>query len=492
MDELYTGFYSLGKSLDEIPFDTLLPPQSYWSLLDDPGTPWQAAQALTLHSNHPPLFFMAMNRWLAALGTSVWSLRAFAVLWGGVAVAGMFYLGRRVAGPQVGKFAALLMAVSPYGIYLSQEARHYSLAVAIAIFSLVQWIALLQGKRSFWRWLTWIMLNALGLYVHYFYSFCIIAQGLIILGRMLGRKEPWPWFLAMAATALLYLPWLPTAVTHFQGDSGTSWLSQSTPWWQTLILPWLQSLVAGVFMVVLLPVEQVPLPVTIVSALIMLAVFGIMMGQVWRGAKKEPLLTLRSPMVAYGAAVFGTMMVITYGLGKDLTLAPRYFFMLYPAVTLILALGLRHCRTWVWGLAIAAGLVSQLFIAQDMALLKPYLPGQVGRRLAADNQPTVVLVAPQQARYRARSLSYILAMPAENAAIQVAFTAPASTDPWQPNLSNTLPPETLNLWLVEPKRPVPFPETVVLPNHTCRLQGDRIKTEGTRQQQYQCAPASAN
>ncbi len=493
VDELYTTFYSLGKSLDEIPLDTLLPPADYWALLREPASPWQAAQAVTIHSNHPPLFFMAMNRWLAVLGTSVWSLRAFAVLWGVVAVAGMFSLGRRVAGPPVGKLAALLMAVSPYGIYLSQEARHYSLAVAIALFALVQWMALMQGKGSVWRWISWVGLNVLGLYIHYFYSFSIIAQWLITLWRSLWRRNQpvLPWLMAMAITGLFYIPWLPTAVVHFQGDGATSWLSQSTPLWQTLLLPWLQSLVAGVFMVVLLPVEQVPLGITVASGLIMLGVLGVLLHQFFKGAKQEPLLDIGSPMVAYGAVIFGIMMVITYVLGKDLTLAPRYFFMLYPAIPMVLALGLWHRRPWIWGIAIAAGLVSQLLIAQDIALLKPYLPGQVGRRLAAANPPTVVLIAPQQPSYRARALSYVLAIPPRESSIQVAFTAPASADPWQPTLKNSdrLPPDDLTLWLVEPRRPLPFPPTVVLPGHTCSPQGELIKTEGTRQQRYQCRAA---
>ena len=491
VDELYTAFYSLGGSLDRLPTGTLLPPQDYWALLDNPGSPLQAAQAVTTYSNHPPVFFMAMNGWLQVLGTSVWSLRTFSVLWGVVAVAGVFYLGRRVGGPRVGTLAALLMAVSPYGIYLSQEARHYSLAVAIAVFALTNWIALLQGNRSIGRWLLWMSLNALGFYVHYFYSFSVIAQWLVTISRIIWRRdrrpEALPWLLAMGGTSLLYLPWLSITLVHFYGDSGTSWLSQSTPVWQTLLLPWLQSLVAGVFMLVLLPVEQVPLPVTILSALIMLTVFGSVMLQVCQGWQRERQLDLAAPMVSYSVAVYGVMMAITYGLGKDLTLAPRYFFMMYPTLTVIVATALARRGRWVMVGAIAAGILSQILISYDIALLKPYLPGQVGRRLAAQPQPTVVLLAPQRDSYRALTLSYVLAMP-KTANIQAAFTEPADIKNWQPRLTNStvIPPDPLTLWLVEPKRQVPFPPTVELATHVCYPSGKRIKTEGTRQQQYQC------
>ncbi|MEM7794792.1 MAG: glycosyltransferase family 39 protein [Cyanobacteria bacterium P01_C01_bin.118] len=492
VDELYTAFYSLGKNLSEIPTDTLLAPEGYWALLDNPGSPWQAAQALTTHSNHPPLFFMAMNSWLQGTGVSVWSLRGFAVLWGVVGVAGVFYLGQRVAGPRVGILSALLMAVSPYGIYLSQEARHYSVAVAIAIFALYHWIALLQGDRSLRHWLSWIGLNALGLYIHYFYSFTVIAQWLVTIARLLWRQkhrqQTLGWLLAMGTTLLLYLPWLPTAVVHFQKEGGTNWLSQSTPIWQTVIMPWLQSLVAGVFMVILLPVEQVPQWVVIVSAITMLLVFGVIIWQLNRGWQLDSRLDLWSPLVSYGLGVFGLMLAITYGLGKDLTLAPRYFFMVYPAVTVIAALAMARRRRWVCVVAIAAGLISQLFISYDIALLKSYLPGQVGRRLGADNQPTIALIAPQRNSYRARVLSYVLAIPPEKDNIQVAFTEPATTEPWQPTLTNSeiIPVENLILWLVEPQRQAPFPPTVILPNQTCSPIGERIKTEGTRQQKYQC------
>jgi len=39
----------------------------------------------------------------------------------------------------VGQIAAAMMAVSPYGIYLAQEARHYTLAILLIIASRVAW-----------------------------------------------------------------------------------------------------------------------------------------------------------------------------------------------------------------------------------------------------------------------------------------------------------------------------------------------------------------
>ncbi len=545
VDEIYTAFYSLGKSLEIIPFGELLPPETYWALISDPGTPWQAAQAVATYSNHPPLFFMLMNGWLQSVGTSVWSLRAFAVLWGLVAVAGVFYLGRRVAGDHVGQLAALLMAVSPYGIYLSQEARHYSMAMAIATFALLNWIALLQGDRTLFRWLSWIGLNALGLYVHYFYSFGIAAQWLVtaivLLRRLQNRSQTlkqtvaqaFGWLLAIVSTALVYLPWVPSAIAHLQSDGGTSWLSHDLPLYQTVLYPLVQTLAAAVFMLAMLPVEQMPLWVVLPSALIMLGVFGVVIWQFIQGWQNESKLQTsqlyasldtsldasrfaKGALVSYSLVVLAIMMLITYGLGKDLTRAPRYFFMLYPAVSVLLATGLRrrrfvltmtnppphnyrfiveeiglNRRHWVLTAAIAAGILSQILISYDLALLKPFLPGQVGRRIAAESAPTAVLITPGQDSYRALSLSYILAIP-PNSSDQIALLPEsASANRWQPSIDGA-PPKDAVLWLVEPKREIPFPTEVAWSNQTCSAAGEQISTEGTRQQKYRCIAAASD
>lgn len=515
VDEIYTAFYSLGKSLETIPFRELLPLERYWALISGPRTPWQAAQAVTMNSNHPPLFFMLMNGWLQSVGTSVWSLRAFAVLWGVVAVAGVFYLGRRVGGDRTGQIAAVLMAVSPYGIYLSQEARHYSLAIAIATFALLNWVALLQGDRTLFRWLSWVILNALGLYVHYFYGFGVIAQCLVVAAIIVNQlqnpalpvrrtlSQAFGWLMAIVSIGVLYFPWLPTAIIHFQSENGTSWLSHDMPLYQTVLYPLIHSLAAAVFMLVMLPVEQVPLWVAIPCALIMLSVFGVVLRQFIRGWQqasrsriaysnysKDSLLQAGAPLVGYGLVVFAIMMLITYGLGKDLTRAPRYFFMLYPVVSVGLAMGLMRQRRWVLNVAIAAGILSQILISHDIALLKPYLPGQIGRRLAAEPASTVVLIAPSQDSYRALALSYTLAVPRPSTA-QIALTEPANINVWRPDVNfGESPIEGATLWLIEPKREAPFPHTVVLPAQRCLPTGEKISTEGTRQQRYQCGDAT--
>lgn len=502
-DELYTAFYSLGKNPFELPAGELLPLSDYWNLLAYPpdSSPWQAAYAVTAYSNHPPLFFMMMNGWLRWCGSSIWTLRALPALFGVLFVVGGYYLGCAVGGAKAGRYTALLMAVSPYGIYLSQEARHYSLAVAIATFSLTVWLQLLEeitsddkNRCSKYHWIAWIVLNSLGLWVHYFYGFCIAAQWALTSAQFWQKRLAAnrsiairKWLLAMSLTPVLCAPLWPTLLAHAQSGENISWLSRSLPWWQVVLLPWLQSIAASVFMLILLPIEESSLGVTVLSIIAMWAVFWLVLQQGVLGLLTAPRCCKRQLLVEYILCVFIAMLAITYETGNDLTVAPRYFLALYPAVAAVVACGLAHRQSQVLGIAIAARVLSQLFIIHDLALFKPYLPGQIGTSVAADGHPTIVLASPAPPQYSSRTLSYILAIPRRQN-ILVGITEPVPFEEGQIYLSEVepFPYSSFRIWLVEVHRLDPFPTKLLLPSSTCTILGETLVTKRTQQQQYQC------
>jgi len=85
------------------------------------------------------------------------------------------------------QITAGLMAVSPYGIYLSQEARHYTLTILFIIASLgylVKAIRSLEGEKSLSmiQVIGWIIVNGLGIASHYFFIVFLGSLGLVIGG----------------------------------------------------------------------------------------------------------------------------------------------------------------------------------------------------------------------------------------------------------------------------------------------------------------------
>ena len=81
---------------------------------------------------HPPLYYFCLRVWTRLFGTSEIGLRSLSILWGLLLVAAVYGLGRRAGGEARGLIAALIAAVSPFGVYYAQEARMYIMAAALA------------------------------------------------------------------------------------------------------------------------------------------------------------------------------------------------------------------------------------------------------------------------------------------------------------------------------------------------------------------------
>ncbi len=195
---------------------------------------------------HPPLYYWLLSGWVRLLGDSETAVRALSALLGVGLVALTFALGQRLAGPWTGLWAALWAAIHPFQIYYSQEARMYMLlavVTAATVWALVRWV---DGET--WTALgALVLLEAVGLYTHYSYLFCILIVNLayllwLALNRRSGLRPAHVlrWTAAQGAVVLLYLPWLPTAlrqVTTWPSPTQDSALGAALAHtWQWLVL----------------------------------------------------------------------------------------------------------------------------------------------------------------------------------------------------------------------------------------------------------------
>ena len=166
-----------------------------------------------------PLFFALLNPWLAALGSSEFSLRFQAVLGGVLAVPLSYALARRLlrvaglgqlrysAGLSLGNtplLAALFVAANPYLVWYSQEGKMYGWLVALALAVLLAFLAALE--RSRWqRWLLYLALLAVSA-LHHVWAVLLIpicAAWLALLWPDYRRR--WlPFLLTLAVPALPY------------------------------------------------------------------------------------------------------------------------------------------------------------------------------------------------------------------------------------------------------------------------------------------------
>ncbi len=179
--------------------------------------------------NHPPLYHLLLHAVLP-LGDSEMALRWPSALFGTLSIPLLYWLGRAWFSSSVGLVAALLLTISPFHLWHSQDARMYTLLTLEGLLSWALFSQLLQRpRRSLWA--GYGLVATAILYTHYYGALLLLPQtGLVLLLR--HRKEVEPafrarWLWVQAALALLFLPWvgytalyLPFWKLHWIGDQG--------------------------------------------------------------------------------------------------------------------------------------------------------------------------------------------------------------------------------------------------------------------------------
>jgi len=546
LDEVITALLSLGQGYEPVPQGAILPLAFLDRLftLQPATTCAQVADLVTVQSVHPPLFFCGMHLWLKAVAPLdlplLWSLRALPAVFGVAAIAAVYALNRVAFSPEAGLMAAALMAVSPFAVYLSQEARHYTLPMlllTLALLGLVQIQRDLQRQRQrLWLWLGWLGINSLGFYVHYFFLLAVIAQGISLWGWMLKQHsdlQPRQWLiaaLAIAALGLSYLPWLPTLSAHMARPE-TDWLALPASGWLRYLAPLFQTLAGWVVMVVALPTENQPLWIAIPMGLLMFGFVGWLSWLSYRGARwllagapEEPLRVAYQPwrerrpslgrnpqtqsatgiLLGFLLCVLLEFLAIVYGLGKDITIAPRYNFVYYPAVCALLGASLvnlpgRQPKVWrhPQQLVLLVGACSCVLVITNLAFLKPFMPERVAQDLLqASSGPLTVLMATENTQDIALGLSLVLAVNIQASQsperIHWGFIPPPTA-----SLPVSLPrqsaPVTPDLWLINPRQELAeFPAQFILAGQqewTCITEPGQASPLGVPHQHYRCAEA---
>lgn len=373
-DEFATLVFSLGNSFKTVPLDqvisldTLLAPLRFNST-----TASDVIHHLTTEDHHPPLYFVLVHWWMqlfpAADGyVSLWSARSLPALFGVASIPAAYilaYLAFRSS--LVAQLAAALIAVSPYSIFLTQEARHYALAMLWVIASLSCLVVAIQHLHHqkplpIWIALCWVVVNSLGIATHYFFSLTLVAQAIALFGlaiiknptKLQLKNHPWKsqksiptgwWRIAAVAAGTFVgcLVWLPVWQASYDSQM-TQWIMTNNRTFLSVINPIFQSLAAWITMICLLPIETPSLGLTIASGAAMLAFFIFAVPIVYRGFKTllgqpEPRLGLES----LGGFVLGAVALffaIAYIPGIDLTRGARYNFVYFPAVPVLIAAAL--------------------------------------------------------------------------------------------------------------------------------------------------------
>ncbi|HEY9878273.1 MAG TPA: phospholipid carrier-dependent glycosyltransferase [Leptolyngbyaceae cyanobacterium] len=445
MDEVATVVFSLGNSSHVLSLGQLMSlNQLMEPLTPNPeATVRSAIHYLLQEDNHPPAYFALAHLWMDLFPpvqgvASLWASRALPAILGALAIPFVYLAGRfSFCSPLAGQVGAALMAVSPFGIALSQEARHYGMATLLVAASLACYAAgvkALQEHRApaLWLCLSWIGVNALGIATHYFICLTLLAEALVLGVLAWQQARQTLSILWTTAWIRMYgvilgssvggLVWLPVFL-NFKGSAQTSSLaidfSQPIAW----INPVAQAL-AGLIFMVLTPAtvssNWVSWVAIVLTAPLMVFVLLWSIPLLRRGIKAlQQTSDGRLGLLSTGGFVLAALFLffaVSYGAAVDITRGHRYNFVYHAGV--IVALGGILAAFWpqrlpsdplsagfpfskqrisgqqVVQLLWSASLISALCVVTNLSFPKYYNASELIRWMQAQSSYPVVLGFP--------------------------------------------------------------------------------------------------
>ena len=122
---------------------------------------------------HPPLYYFLLNNWMV-LGQSLFTVRMFSAILGIATVAVSYSLGKQLLGERSGLMAAFVVAISPFHVYYSQEARMYSLLAFLLLLGTYFFVRAARTLNTRY-WIGFAVCFALAQYTHNVAVFWLVS-----------------------------------------------------------------------------------------------------------------------------------------------------------------------------------------------------------------------------------------------------------------------------------------------------------------------------
>jgi hypothetical protein len=278
------------------------------------------------HDGHPPLYYLLLHGWMKVFGEGDEAVRSLSGVFGIATLPVLWVAAKRYGGRACAAAAVVLLAMSPFAIRYSTEARMYSLVMLLVV---VGWLALQAAleRPTLLRLAGVAVVSGLLALTHYwsFYLLAATALGLLWQWRR-GRAAGLRAVVALVAGGVLFLPWLPSFLEQ-AAHTGTPWGTPARP--------------APVFAISFTDWGGGPNGEAQVLGLsLLLLVLLALLGRALDTRRVELDLRTRPHVRGEVAVAFATMVLaIAAGYATQGAFASRYTAVVFPLVVLVAAYG---------------------------------------------------------------------------------------------------------------------------------------------------------
>lgn len=194
----------------------------------------QLLNDISLIDPQPPATLLGVVGWMHLAGNSEYATRYLSLLASMVALVSLYQITHTLTNPRIALLALLIALVNPFHIWYAQDIRSYSLWLATSGLSTLTLIKALHAPDRLTRWVLYVLATAVGLYTFYLEALFVVAQNLLALTLLAGRKQTRliaaRWIPSQLFLAALIAPWYLRPSLRSSGYTPTAVVNADIPW----------------------------------------------------------------------------------------------------------------------------------------------------------------------------------------------------------------------------------------------------------------------
>lgn len=205
--------------------------ESIW--LDESFSIYYAQQSITqivsLPDTNPPLYNLVLSPFVKIFGIGKFWVRLPSVIFGVLSVLFMYLLTKKIFNQRIALIASLILSISSYHVFYSQEARVYALFNFLSIISMYFFIRYFKSTKKMEAFY-YILFTALLAYSHNFGLFIILTQNIFYVTINFIQKDHIKikkWFIIQFLLLVAYSPWILHLLKQIILVNNNFWITKS-------------------------------------------------------------------------------------------------------------------------------------------------------------------------------------------------------------------------------------------------------------------------